>query len=224
MANIELISVHVPKCAGTSLRGALARMFGHEAVYHDYGDRPIDPASPMNLDPDGFYERMGRSGFKHLAGKRAVHGHFNIGKYRNFSARLRITFVREPIDRMISHYFFWKDTRPNGHSLHEYVFHNDIDIENFARLPLIRRFYTASIFAGVDMKQFDLIGFHDRLSEDFVKLQQLMGTSTAMDVENAGTAGHYHARRHATFADAALMGRLRDLLRDDLAFYEKLRA
>jgi hypothetical protein len=63
MLRVDLISVHVPKCAGTSLLAALERGLGSDAVYRDYRDGPGNPASPMNLDPDGFFERMGQSDF-----------------------------------------------------------------------------------------------------------------------------------------------------------------
>ena len=51
---IEVISVHVPKCAGVSLRHVFESAYGDDAVLLDYGDRPADPTSPMNLDPREF--------------------------------------------------------------------------------------------------------------------------------------------------------------------------
>jgi hypothetical protein len=132
--------VHVPKCAGISLRHAFENAFGSDRLYQDYDDRPIDPASPINLDPEGFYERMAKRGNDFLAGKKVIHGHFNIRKYANLSARQRVTFFREPVDRTISHYFFWRETARHGHQLHDYVLDNRLTLEEFARLPMIRGF------------------------------------------------------------------------------------
>jgi hypothetical protein len=199
-------------------------MLGSDAIYYDYNDRPADPASPMNLDPKGFLERTNREEFDFLLGKKAIHGHFNIIKYRKIDAKLRIVFIREPTDRIISHYFFWKTMPRNGHSLHEYFLDHNIDIESFAKLPMLRYFYTSTFFSGVDMNQFDLVGFHDRLAEDFAKLRKLLNIKFDIGVENINTSDDYKSLRQEILSNSALLGRLRDLLRDDLVFYETLRA
>src|SRR6185437_16889602 len=101
-----------------------------------------------------------------LNGRKVVHGHFNIRKYKGVSARWRVTFLREPIDRALSHYFFWMKYPRHGHRLHDYVLDNQLGFLEFARLPMIRRFYSAVFFDGVDMGHFSFIGFHERLEED----------------------------------------------------------
>jgi hypothetical protein len=45
---MELISVHVPKTAGTSFWKVLEQIYGKENIYADYSDKPLDPASPFN--------------------------------------------------------------------------------------------------------------------------------------------------------------------------------
>ena len=105
---IEVISVHVPKCAGVSLRHVFESAYGDDAILLDYGDRPADPTSPINLDPESFFDRCVSEDVA-LTGKRVIHGHFNIRKYKGIYARCRITFLRDPIDRTISHYFLLAD-------------------------------------------------------------------------------------------------------------------
>ena len=221
---IELISVHVPKCAGNALLHGLQEVFGQDGVFRDYGDRPIDPASPMNLDPDGFLDRVERSGFTGPAQTRAIHGHFHIRKYRTVAAPLRVTFLRDPLDRLISHYFFWRMLPRHGHALHDYVLDQDLSIEQFAHLPLIRSLYTGVFFAGVDMAGFSFIGFHDRFEEDCLALGKLLGRSFGQATVNANTDDRYGAKRDEITSDTALLGRLRALLSGDIAFYDRLRA
>lgn len=142
---VELISVHVPKCAGTSFLESLTEAYGPDRVLRDYGDRPIDPTSPMNLDPEGFFSQARRSAAERLAPYSVVHGHFNLRKYDGVRA-LRATFLREPIDRLISHYYYWQNTPPNGHTLHQYVLTQALSLIEFARLPMIRSFYAGVFF------------------------------------------------------------------------------
>ncbi len=224
MSTLEILSVHVPKCAGSSLRRALLEAYGTEQVYLDYDDRPIDPSSPINLDPEGFYERAAKAGCGFLAGKKAVHGHFNIRKYSGFPARHRITFLREPIDRTISHYFFWKDQPRHGHLLHDYVLDNRLSFQEFARLPAIRGLYVSVFFLGVAMEQFDFIGFYDRLDDDYAALQALIGLQCPIRRDNVNEGSDYRDERESILGDSRLMATLRDSLKDDLLFYERLRA
>lgn len=222
---VELVSVHVPKCAGTSFLDALTEAFGRDAIYRDYDDRPVDPAAPVNLDPAGFFERAHAGGYPLLAGKRVVHGHFHARKYAALGEGVRrIAFLREPIDRMISHYYYWMSTPLTDHALRSYVVRNRLSVYEFARLPLIHDFYTRTFFSGVDLGTFAFVGFFETYREDVARLSARLGTHLPMRSANANKAGRYGDRRAELLADAALMASLRDLMRADLAFYDAARA
>src|SRR5882757_7508321 len=107
---LELISLHVPKCAGSALLEALKGIYGEENFYLDYEDQVIRPASPVNMDPEGYVRYFKTLREQKLAGKRVVHGHFYLPKYADLKDALRITVLRDPVDRLISHYFYWKIT------------------------------------------------------------------------------------------------------------------
>lgn len=218
---VELISLHVPKCAGTSLRTALQAAYGADAVYLDYADRPIDPAAPMNLDPDGFVAGFRRHGYPFLEGKRVVHGHFHAGKYAHLQARRRATFLRHPVDRLISHFEFWRTLPPHGHALHQYVLDSGIDVIRFARLPMMRFFYSRAFFGGVDMHAFDLIGSVEGMDRDVRALADLIGHPLLVAVENAGMRGQPSPPPSVLPGDGALRDILAGILGDDIAFYER---
>lgn len=95
--NQPLFSIHVPKCAGTSLRQTLNGWFGEANVLPHYRDREHG-----NL-PRKWELRPGV----------CVHGHFN--RKRDFGvwdyypeARQFITFLRDPFETHLSLYFYMK--------------------------------------------------------------------------------------------------------------------
>jgi hypothetical protein len=69
---LKLIFVHTPKSGGTSIRTAITEFFSSDLVLADYGDRPNDPISPMNIDPYGFLDRCRQQNPLTLADKAAA--------------------------------------------------------------------------------------------------------------------------------------------------------
>jgi len=118
----KLISVHLPKAAGTSLVKVYETAFGGERVLPDYDTSdPMDPCGVMYLDPDR-YEMMKPTT---LGDHVVVHGHFHIGRYDRISDAKRIVVLREPVENLISIYYYWdflrrKARRYRGHCLYAY--------------------------------------------------------------------------------------------------------
>jgi hypothetical protein len=92
-----LISIHVPKCAGGSIRRLLKEWFG-DRLYRHYFQQLDGPPPRHALGPGT-----------------CVHGHFNRAKdfgvmdYYPEADQL-ITILRDPLEIVISNYFFWKRT------------------------------------------------------------------------------------------------------------------
>jgi hypothetical protein len=213
-----LISVHVPKTAGTSMLHALRNHFG-PTLLEDYSDHPGNPLSIRNIDPHRYFNTVPQIGKQ----VRCIHGHFHPLKYRTLSGAVRVTFLRHPIDRLISLFFFWQ-TRPRpGNSLHEYVLDNRLDIIAMARLPLLRWLLSRTYFGGMDMAMFDFIGFHDRREEDLLRFTELTGIAVSSNLHLRRTSEAERAMRDAIENDAALRVTLANILADDIRFYERLR-
>ena len=224
MERLKLIFVHVPKSGGTSVCAAIAEFFSHDLVLADYGDRPNDPISPMNIDPYGFLGRCRQQNVLTLANKAAVVGHFWIAKYDGVAADIRATILRDPITRAISQFFFWPLQNTNN-SLHQYVISNRLTFIEFARIPRVNSLYTSIYFRDVDMGQFDFIGIYDRLSQDWAATLARIGIDPALPRRElnrtADLVAEYNARRSEILNDHGMMAQLRDLFADDLRFYER---
>jgi len=96
--SIELVSLHIPKTAGTSFRNILKEVYGSSHVAR------LDIR--RNIEVDGRIFKG--SGLK--KGVQVVHGHFSFRKLTdNFdipSGCPVVTWLREPAERVISNYYY----------------------------------------------------------------------------------------------------------------------
>jgi hypothetical protein len=217
---IELISVHFPKAAGSSVRQSLTTAYGNDAVFLDYTDDPADPGSCYSLDPDGCRRVTRQRGF--ASGVRVVHGHFHPSKYQFINDAKRVTFLRHPVDNLISIYYFWK-TCNEGHCLYNYFRDNQLSLLELAGIPAIRYLFTKTYFGGVDMNIFDFIGFMKNYTEDLQTLSRLLCVPLIETKENVNKHLDYEEAVGAIKADTRLMAKLHDCLLEDVKFYEELR-
>jgi hypothetical protein len=98
-----LISIHIPKCGGSSLKSVLRNWFGENLFFHYFNEKENKPPAKHNLKPNI-----------------CIHGHFN--KKRNFgiqdyypSVTQFITFLRDPFDMIVSRYFYVKRKEKDGY-------------------------------------------------------------------------------------------------------------
>ncbi len=98
---IELVSIHIPKTAGRSFLVILGSIYDNTNLSNfdrkNYPDKSIPPV-------EQFASQLNDS-------IKVVHGHFKfneISNLNNFKNAKIITWVRDPVDRVISNYFFFK--------------------------------------------------------------------------------------------------------------------
>ncbi len=92
--------MHIPKCAGTTLRAGLEARFGREnlALLYSQNYQFGRPDQPLSEFSQSF-----------------VIGHFGVNYFKGANhGRQVITFVRDPVDRVLSHYFYWHSTDHGG--------------------------------------------------------------------------------------------------------------
>ena len=107
--NQVLISLHVPKCGGTSLRTVLAGWYQKRFYHHEYSDK-LNQLPPRRDFRGSFRQRLlGRS-----PGRGAcVHGHFDsrrgtgVPQYYPYASQF-ITILRDPFEIAVSDYFYAK--------------------------------------------------------------------------------------------------------------------
>lgn len=221
---LQLIFVHVWKTGGMALGEAIDEAFTPEAVLHDQEDL-ADPIAQFNIDPDGYLRRHHEAGYGPLEGKVAVMGHFWVRKYDPVQADIRATILRDPIERALSHYYYWLAFAQTQSPVLRYVVDNKLTFEEFARLPLIRWTYTRVFFRDTDMGRFDYIGRHEDVAKDWSGALEGLGIDAGLpprrvNETNAWIDG-YNEAREAILGDRVKMGALRDVFADDFRFYER---
>ncbi|WP_050984769.1 glycosyltransferase family 2 protein [Thiorhodococcus drewsii] len=159
-----LLFVHIPKTAGTSFRKAAVEYFGKEAIQCDYGlDTDTTPLiRTWSYDQEDFFQLA--SQFEQT-GCRLICGHVPIGRYAPLVSILNtLSFVRHPVDQVISHFehhrrrFGYKDT-----------------LEAFVAHPGNQN-RQSRLLAGVPLEAIGFIGLTDRYEESLALLNQTFET------------------------------------------------
>lgn len=211
---MKIISVHTPKCGGTSVARILAEAFG-DAFLSEYADDPADPVSERNLNPARFLSRNR----EFPDGIKCIHGHFHPGQFRAGDAFL-FTMLRDPVDNIASIYSSWKaSTAGKKTILHDYFLRKNLNILEMAQLPLIRNLYSDSYFGAFDMSRFNLIGRHERREEALTRLGRELGIRLDVTIRENVTPGC--VEREELLADRRITDALRDILANDVRFYER---
>ena len=112
-----IISMHAPKSGGTSFKTILNQHFG-KSLLEDYSDKPINQSTEKrNQDAEKHNSSLNflkKATYK-LKGIQCIHGHFLPYKYHKFKTDKNVYFVtwlRDPVERLISHYYHWHRVNP----------------------------------------------------------------------------------------------------------------
>ncbi|MDD5328814.1 MAG: hypothetical protein PHX38_02340 [Sulfuricella sp.] len=212
--NRPILSVHTPKTAGTTLLHLLKRTVGSAAVLVDNADDPCNPASPRNLDPEGYFSNPVTPPPEFMV----VHGHFHIHKYSALHPAFRMTFLRDPVDTMLSIHTFWQTFGYGHNALHDYFLKNKLNVLEMARLPILRHMLSHHYFGNVNMRMFDFIGCFETFSKDMEVLSLKLGIPIVADVHLNRINKEKQSDESECNAKTRTM--LRDILIDDSRFYE----
>lgn len=215
-----LISLHLPKTAGTSFLAALEQRFGAN-IYRDYGDRPLHHGA-LRRHLQCTKAALGHAVSGLAEEPACIHGHFLPLKYRYLRSSSGLTFVtwfRDPVQRIVSHYNYWRREyeAATAGTLHRKVVEEDWSLEQFALSPQLRDVYRIFLW-HFPIQRFDFIGITEFFEEDLQDFSsRFLNATAAPDTRNAGPAGA--GRTHAV--EAELEARIRRYHARDVALYEK---
>jgi hypothetical protein len=162
-----LISMHLPKTAGNSFLKALERKYGQN-LYKDYDD--MQKIQKFLAGDNNKHELLATpfSESSHLP--ECIHGHFLAAKflpYRQRNDAKFITWLREPVQRLISHYNFFRrsyDPATAG-PLFRKVIEENWSLEAFCLSDEFRNIYSKYI-TDFSFNNFDFVGVTEFYDED----------------------------------------------------------
>lgn len=201
---VEFVSVHLPKCAGSSLSTQLADAFP-EQIYFDYEHLPEYPLS--RSPPAGTVRR-------NIIG---IHGHFRADRYLCLNPKLLFTFIREPIDRLLSKFFYFKAQANNG--IGHLQFMKDVE-DPLMFIQMVPGDYDL-YYGGFDVRAFDFVGTHEDINSDINKLAKLLNRNfkQKLPIENVTPL---NSRRNDYVNDSQFIAAVKSMLSEEYRIYDEL--
>ena len=177
-----LIFPHIPKCCGTSLKQQFEQS-SEIRVFFDY-DHP--PHNSKKYFEDRCKQRNRDSSYLNFRNFDLVFGHFPIERYKRENYHYAV-LLREPLDRAISQFFYWKNVLPitNVTALIRQPIIKDIkegraDFLSFIEACKMDQFYL-DYLNDFNPSDFRLIGFFDEYELFLSKLSDLLNISLRSD-------------------------------------------
>lgn len=170
--NLELVSLHIPKTAGTSFRNSL------KAIYGEAGAQRLD-IFPKTKNV--FIEELPFTGKKLGNEIKVIHGHFHLNHlFDQFKIKKEIpviTWMRDPVERVISNYYYLEkrlkeelNEEAKGLNILEKM---QRDLIEYARAD-VNRNVQARYIADFPLSDFHFIGIVECYESELTRLQQSM--------------------------------------------------
>jgi hypothetical protein len=178
-----LISLHLPKTAGSSFLAALREHYS-DSILKDYADLPINTLIlKRNMHA---LKMLVFNGVNPPRNIECIHGHFLPLKYLLCRNAKFITWVRDPIERLGSHYYYWlRNYDPsNAPSLHKRVIEEKWSLERFSLGNELKNFYSQFLW-GFPIKRFDFIGITEYFESEMAFFSnEFIGTELRVHKKN----------------------------------------
>lgn len=223
----NLVFVHIPKTAGTSLRKSLCRALRGRLHLFDYGpDQKLTsdavryyryPDSicqkDQSLTLNGLIGRLRRNGHRQVSirdyvddGKKIfLMGHFEASPYLElFPPSSFVTFLRNPVDRVVSEY---------KHFVRNFGFEGSL--LDFCSAPYQRNKQTRYL-AGLDIKTMGFVGRVENFELDLRRLEELLGSSLAVKRDNVAPSSQ------SVELDQTTLEHIKNLNAEDLRLYDEV--
>jgi len=226
----KILFEHLPKCGGSSLAAYFAEQYPRRKIFCTDGDNP-----QPSVDEFKRYPQKKRYGYD------LVEGHLahELIEYVHPDS-LKITVFREPVERIISHYYYVK--REKKHYLHAEVTADGMSLAEYVSSGLseeLHNWYTTHFSGMTDAdaeqnpqksvakavetvrKTYDIVGFLDAFDEFAEKVRR-----TAHLKRQYKDRRENVTRDRPKYADVpeTTIRKIEEFNRLDIVFYRKIRA
>mgnify|MGYP001074546860 CR=1 FL=1 len=216
-----IISLHTPKAGGTSFKMLLENHY-KKGFKSDYIDIPINkPLKDRLEDIDLFKSKMTfikRRIFKYRF--KCVHGHFLISKYSAFIDNKDvkyITWLRDPLERLISHYYYWQRAYNSETSapLHLKVIEEGWTLEEFCLSKEMQNMYSQFLL-DFPIERFDFIGIMEYFDDDVKFFSESFLKTTINEIPHLNVRAK---KENEYIKDESLINKIRQFHQKDYQLY-----
>lgn len=163
---IDLISIHIPKTAGRSFLAILKSVYGSDHVAHyeskNYIEKNIPPVIQFKLQLNDSVK--------------VIHGHFkftDIADVKSTSSSKVITWLRDPVERVISNFSFFRKRITLAPDNAELQARKNETILEYAQMEeSINRM--CKFTKGLDINDYFFIGITEKFDSDIHILGKLL--------------------------------------------------
>jgi len=220
----KFIFIHNPKTAGTTLRNSIESIFGKENMLLDY-NRPMKDITIVRNSKN----IISSFSTKQLKEK-IIFGHTLPCKYCDFRLdgfhkrkdHIYLTFLREPLQRTISlYYFFQRDPiSPNAVPLRVKLTKEKWSLETFLTYPGLWQNFYAKYFFGFSIEKFDFVGITENYSSSIRTLSKMYEELSKIQIFEANVNTEKTINQFYEI-DKNLEIRFRKLNKKDYEIYEQ---
>jgi Sulfotransferase family len=199
-----IISVHIPKCGGTSFRHVLQEIYG-DGLWLNYGEIFSQPQARPDLLPRGI---------------QCIHGHFLGDAFDDLAPQpRRVTWLRHPVERVVSNYYHFIRSPDLRDACCRELLEKDLSLEEFAELDWMRNEATRYL-ADKPVEAFEFIGILERFGDSLRVFGETFGVPVPREPPrvnvNPARTGETYPLSPRTY-EHILGLNLRDLVTYDLA-------
>jgi hypothetical protein len=178
---VELVSIHIPKTAGSSFFRILKQVYGKASVTR---------LNTLNLTEDQIKEISLDPYNPNLT--RVIHGHLKITQMeaiiKEFKPKV-VTWLRDPVDRVISNYYFSMQRVREGKAMDRKSGTRGFSLLEYARVPENRN-RASQLLDGGRLSDLFFIGIYEQYDKDLALLGDMLEWPAGMQIphQKSGSA------------------------------------